>query len=254
MCGLLAEIRRSTYQAHRQRALTSGRVLFALDEAANIAPLEELPSIASEGGGQGLTLLAAFQDLSQARTRWGEAAEGFLTLFGTKLILPGIADPRTLESVSTALGEYDREVVARTRSRGSGLGGTVADLALGPSRSAPTPQRSTDRLHPANQSALRRRGRERPRRSRAAPRRARLGAADAHARASDRAVEDAHRRAGRRPMSECQSSSSRRQTGRTADVPDRSAAAEPALGGAPCAGAIESAGGDICGHLAVSTV
>ncbi len=143
VCGLLAEIRRSTYQAHRQRTLTSGRVLFALDEAANIAPLEELPSIASEGGGQGLTLLAAFQDLSQARTRWGEAAEGFLTLFGTKLILPGIADPRTLESVSTALGEYDREVVARTRSRGSGLGGTVADLALGPSRSAPTPQRST---------------------------------------------------------------------------------------------------------------
>ena len=55
-------------------------------------------------------------------------------------------------------------------------------------------------------------------------------------------------------MSEYQSSSSRRQTGRTADVPDRSAAAEPALGGAPCAGAIESAGGDICGHLAVSTV
>ncbi len=111
VCGLLAEIRRATYQTHRQGALPR-RVLFALDEAANIAPLEELPQITSEGGGQGVTLLAAFQDLSQARQRWGKAAEGFLTLFGTKLILPGVADTQTLEAISTALGEYDRKMVA----------------------------------------------------------------------------------------------------------------------------------------------
>ena len=89
-------------------------MLFALDEVANIAPLQELPQIASEGGGQGLTLLAAFQDLSQARARWGKAADGFLTLFGTKLLLPGIADTTTLEAVSTMLGEYDRQVISRT--------------------------------------------------------------------------------------------------------------------------------------------
>jgi type IV secretory pathway TraG/TraD family ATPase VirD4 len=111
VCGLLAEIRRETYQAHRIGQLRA-RVLFALDEAANIAPLEELPQLASEGGGQGLTLVAAFQDLSQAHQRWGHAADGFLTLFGTKLILPGIADTQTLEAVSTALGEYDRRMVA----------------------------------------------------------------------------------------------------------------------------------------------
>jgi type IV secretory pathway TraG/TraD family ATPase VirD4 len=114
VCGLLAEIRRATYQAHANGELT-GRVLFALDEVANIAPLEELPQIASEGGGQGLLLLAALQDLSQARARWGAQADGFLTLFGSKLILPGIADQRTLESVSTMLGEYDRQVVSQTR-------------------------------------------------------------------------------------------------------------------------------------------
>ena len=91
-------------------------MLFALDEVANIAPLEELPQIASEGGGQGLILLAALQDLSQARRRWGAQADGFLTLFGTKLILPGIADSRTLDAVSTMLGEYDRQVVSQTRT------------------------------------------------------------------------------------------------------------------------------------------
>lgn len=118
VCGLLAEIRRATYQAHANSQL-SGRVLFALDEVANIAPLDELPQIASEGGGQGLTLLAALQDLSQARQRWGTLADGFLTLFGTKLILPGIADTKTLESISTMLGEYDRQVVSHTKPRPS---------------------------------------------------------------------------------------------------------------------------------------
>ena len=106
-------MRRATYRAHAAGYLP-GHVLFALDEVANIAPLQELPQIASEGGSQGLTVLAALQDLSQARARWGKAADGFLTLFGTKLLLPGIADTTTLEAVSTMLGEYDRQVVSHT--------------------------------------------------------------------------------------------------------------------------------------------
>jgi type IV secretory pathway TraG/TraD family ATPase VirD4 len=116
VCGLLAEIRRATYHAHQQGTLR-GPVLFALDEVANIAPLEELPQIAAEGGGQGLELLAALQDLSQARARWGQAADGFLTLFGTKVILPGIADTRSLEAISTALGEYDRQMISTSTAR-----------------------------------------------------------------------------------------------------------------------------------------
>jgi type IV secretion system protein VirD4 len=113
VCGLISEIRRETYTHHRDGTLTTP-VLFALDEVANVAPITELPQIASEGASQGILLLAALQDLSQARARWGTAADGFLTLFGTKLILPGIADHKTLESISTALGEYDRRVVSHT--------------------------------------------------------------------------------------------------------------------------------------------
>lgn len=129
VCGLLAEIRRATYQAHAAGQLTT-RVLFALDEVANIAPLEELPQIASEGGGQGLLLLAALQDLSQARARWGQQADGFLTLFGTKVILPGVADQRTLEAISTMLGEYDRQMVAHTRPQTSFIGALLDDRPL----------------------------------------------------------------------------------------------------------------------------
>jgi type IV secretory pathway TraG/TraD family ATPase VirD4 len=116
VCGLLAQIRAATYRAHAAGQLP-GRVLFALDEVANIAPLAELPQSAAEGGGQGLVLLAALQDLSQARARWGPAADGFLTLFGGKLILPGIAEKETLETISVALGEYDRQVRSTTRTR-----------------------------------------------------------------------------------------------------------------------------------------
>jgi type IV secretion system protein VirD4 len=125
VCGLLSEIRAATYRAYHRRTLQA-RVLFALDEAANIAPLPELPAIASEGGGQGLMLLAVFQDLSQARTRWGPAADGFLTLFGTKLILPGVADSQTLEAVSLALGEYDRRMVSKTCKGSLLLGGETS--------------------------------------------------------------------------------------------------------------------------------
>jgi type IV secretory pathway TraG/TraD family ATPase VirD4 len=69
----------------------------ALDEVAQIAPLPSLPAIAAEGGGQGLVTLACLQDLSQARVRWGAAAEGFFSLFSCKVIFPGTGDQRTLE-------------------------------------------------------------------------------------------------------------------------------------------------------------
>ncbi|HWF24667.1 MAG TPA: type IV secretory system conjugative DNA transfer family protein [Solirubrobacteraceae bacterium] len=147
VCGLLAEIRRATYLAHRD-GTRKGPVLFALDEVANIAPIEELPQIASEGGGQGLTLLAALQDLSQARGRWGAAAEGFLTPFGTKLILPGIADTRTLESISIMLGEYDRQMVATTRPAGNVLLNALAMDPGTPSRTQTTSTQRTRVLSP----------------------------------------------------------------------------------------------------------
>jgi type IV secretion system protein VirD4 len=146
VCGLLAEVRRATYLAHRQGTLKQP-VLFALDEVANIAPLEELPQIASEGGGQGLVLLAALQDLSQARARWGTAADGFLTLFGTKLILPGIADTRTLESISVTLGEYDRQMVSTSRP-GGGISALLNSQNTAPSRTRTVSTQRTRVLSP----------------------------------------------------------------------------------------------------------
>jgi hypothetical protein len=63
--------------------------------------------------------LACFQDLSQARHRWPGQADGFPSLFGTTVVLPGIGDVRTLEALSVLTG--DHEVVVRSVSRGRTL-------------------------------------------------------------------------------------------------------------------------------------
>lgn len=124
-----AAYRRSARQADHQqsdrsrRATPSGLVpvLFALDEVANIAPLPDLPSLVTEGPGQGLLTLACLQDLSQARARWGAEADALVSLFGTTVVLGGIADMRTLEALSALSG--DREVPTRTVGFADGSGG-----------------------------------------------------------------------------------------------------------------------------------
>ncbi len=131
--GLLDDVRRATYARATDGDHRDGPpVVLALDELANIAPLPELPSMVSEGGGQGLVTLACFQDLSQARHRWPGQADGFPSLFGTTVVLPGIGDVRTLESLSLLTG--DHEVVVRSVSRGRALSGRPITDLLGAGR------------------------------------------------------------------------------------------------------------------------
>jgi type IV secretion system protein VirD4 len=103
--ALLDQIRTAVYRRRPQPPM-----LYALDEAANIAPLPDLPATLAEGGSQGLIVMACLQDLSQARVRWDKAADGFLTLFTHKLVLPGIADTATLKAISTLAGDIDQPV------------------------------------------------------------------------------------------------------------------------------------------------
>ncbi len=100
------QLRAATYRASADGTLRLP-VTLVLDEVANIAPLPDLPAMVSEGGGQGLLTLACLQDLSQARGRWGSAAEGFFSLFGAKVLLPGVGDLRTLDTVSRLAGHGD---------------------------------------------------------------------------------------------------------------------------------------------------
>ncbi len=113
--AFLEQVRAGTYSRAAEGTLRLP-VTLVLDELANIAPLPDLASMVSEGGGQGLLTMACLQDLSQARTRWGQAAEGFFSLFGTKVVLPGVGDMRTLEAVSRLAGQVDVPVRSVTAS------------------------------------------------------------------------------------------------------------------------------------------
>lgn len=113
--GMIDEVVHATYDRHHEGA----RLLLALDELANVAPLPRLASIVSEGGGQGVLTLACLQDLSQARSRWGHNADGFLSLFPTTVVLPGIADRATLELLHHLAG---RELVPSANTQHSRRG------------------------------------------------------------------------------------------------------------------------------------
>jgi type IV secretion system protein VirD4 len=128
--GAIGDVRDATYD-RELAGVHASPTLLALDEMANIAPLPDVASMVSEGPGQGLLVLACLQDLSQARHRWGSEAEGWFSLFGTSVILPGIADPSTLRILSSLGG--DQEVATTSVSR------TVGDRGrLRPSSSVST--------------------------------------------------------------------------------------------------------------------
>ncbi|MHB8245955.1 MAG: type IV secretory system conjugative DNA transfer family protein [Acidimicrobiales bacterium] len=132
--GLIRDARIAAYRAAAKDALGYAHglppLLLMLDEVANIAPLHDLPALVSEGGSQGVVTLACLQDLSQAVGRWGRLGEGFLSLFNTKVIFPGIGDTRTLEAVSRLAGEHDVQTVSVSEGpRLSGLAGMLGRRA-----------------------------------------------------------------------------------------------------------------------------
>jgi type IV secretory pathway TraG/TraD family ATPase VirD4 len=113
VAGLLDAVVHATYERHERGA----SLLLALDELANVAPLPSLPSIVSEGAGQGVIVLGCLQDLSQARVRWGAAADGFLSLFPTTVALRGIADVATLDALSHLAGRHETVTTSVARAR-----------------------------------------------------------------------------------------------------------------------------------------
>lgn len=106
-----------------------------LDEAANY-PLPSLPSLMSEGGGTGITTMAVFQSLAQARDQWGREQAGAIWDSAiVKIVLGGSANADDLADISRLIGDRDAE----EQSVSAGQGG----------RSVSTSTRSRAILEPA---------------------------------------------------------------------------------------------------------
>ncbi|MFA9444443.1 type IV secretory system conjugative DNA transfer family protein [Egicoccus sp. AB-alg6-2] len=88
-----------------QGAPLSPPLLMMLDEAGNIAPLKTLPTIASTGAGQGITLMTIWQDRAQIRAIYGEAERTVIANHTTTVWLPGTQDLDTLKLLSDLIGD-----------------------------------------------------------------------------------------------------------------------------------------------------
>lgn len=92
-------------------------LLVVLDEAANIAPLRDLDTLASTAASHGIQLVSIFQDLSQVYARYGDGTQTVVNNHRGKIILSGISDTSTLEYASRLLG--DEEVLQSSVTRGT---------------------------------------------------------------------------------------------------------------------------------------
>jgi len=96
-------------------------LLMVLDEAANIAPVRDLDALASTAAGLGIQLVTVCQDLAQLSSRYGaERARTIANNHRAKVVLSGIADVGTLDTMSGLAGEQvvREETVTADRERG----------------------------------------------------------------------------------------------------------------------------------------
>ncbi len=84
------------------------RILFALDELANVAPVSDLAKFASVGMAFGLQMVSVFQDFAQLKSVYGESAGTLVNNHGTKIFFGGITDPSTLELFRSILPLEER--------------------------------------------------------------------------------------------------------------------------------------------------
>jgi type IV secretory pathway TraG/TraD family ATPase VirD4 len=100
----LLEVAQTT-AARSPGGMLSPRLLLALDEAANVAALADLPELATTGRGQGIQVLSVWHDLAQITHRYGARAATVLNGHRAKVFLPGLADVDALELGAKLIGE-----------------------------------------------------------------------------------------------------------------------------------------------------
>jgi type IV secretion system protein VirD4 len=132
--AMISELIAGVYErSARTREPIDPPLLIVLDEAANIAPVPDLDVLASSGAGQGIQLLAVFQDLAQVQARYGRRAQTIINNHRAKIFASGIADPDTLRYVSGVIGTGEfrqRSETAAQKGRSSATEATTyRDLA-----------------------------------------------------------------------------------------------------------------------------
>lgn len=104
-------------------------ILVVLDEAANIAPLRDLDTLASTAASHGIQLVSVFQDIAQISSRYAERWQTVVNNHRAKIVLSGVSDTQTLQYASQLLG--DEEVMHSSVTRGGhGSRSTTESIAM----------------------------------------------------------------------------------------------------------------------------
>ncbi|MFI0484356.1 type IV secretory system conjugative DNA transfer family protein [Actinomadura sp. 9N215] len=121
---LIAALTDTTMRAAERRAEQAGGrldppLIVALDEAANICRIADLPQLYSHLGSRGIIPVTILQSYEQGVTVWGEP--GMAALWGAatrKLIGAGIDSPRLVRDLATLVGQHDVPVRSITYTEG----------------------------------------------------------------------------------------------------------------------------------------
>ncbi len=115
---LFVAVLRSILEAAITKSARGGSLdpplLLVLDEAANIAPLADLDTLASTASSHGIQLVTVWQDFAQIEARYGSRAATVVNNHRAKLVCSGIADPATLEQMSRLIGDEQRPIESWT--------------------------------------------------------------------------------------------------------------------------------------------
>lgn len=99
------------------------RLLLVLDEAATVAPLDELDQLAATVSGLDVTLVTVVQDFAQLVARWGARAPTIVNNHSTRIVMGGLSDP--------TVGKYFPEmIVSKEDTRTTPLRQRAAGTAL----------------------------------------------------------------------------------------------------------------------------
>ena len=118
-----------TVLEEQQRLVDEGRqrrLLLVLDEAASVAPLEELDQLAATVSGLDVTLVTVVQDFAQLVARWGPRAATIVNNHTTRLVMGGLADPTVQQYLPEIDDRTDGAKGVPLRQRASGTAVVVA--------------------------------------------------------------------------------------------------------------------------------
>ena len=111
-------------QQLRVDAGTDHALLMVLDEAANVASLDELDQMAATVSGLNVTLVSVVQDFAQLQARWGKRAATIVNNHATRVVLSGLADPAIatfLPELSTPRAKDRPLIPLRRRAAGTAM-------------------------------------------------------------------------------------------------------------------------------------